>query len=61
MRILHDYLINENTVLFTGVFDGWNLCSKVIEGEDQFLSGNGSCRADQQGIVKYRLRFSGST
>lgn len=38
MRILPDYLINENTVLLMGVYDECaNLCSMAFDGEDQLL------------------------
>lgn len=38
MRILPEYLINENTVLVEGVFDECaNLCSKVLDGEELLL------------------------
>ena len=38
MRIIREYLINENTVLVEGVYDECaNLCSKVVDGEELLI------------------------
>jgi competence protein ComK len=61
MKISKDYMINEETVLFTGEYDEYgNLCTRIIEGEKTFVLKESPVEQIEKTLLSYGSDFNGA-
>ena len=61
MDILPDYLINEKTVVFKGIYyKNGELYTVVVEGEDKFLVARSPIQIIKHSLLSYGSDFNGA-